>query len=181
MKKVALIVGHSQSAQGAVNSTFRVSEFEFNKHLVNMVKKLLDEKYENIETVVVYRDTYAGLPAKVNTENPDVAVSFHANAYNGSASGTETLYWGASSKGKRLAEILQKNIRQALPMLADRKIKPKRDGDRGAPLLKGVNAPCVILEPFFIDNDTDFQTAHKLRAPLAESIAFGINQFLTQG
>jgi len=39
--------------------------------------------------------------------------------------------------------------------LPNRGIKPKGTEDRGGYVLRYTNAPCIISEPFFIDNDLD--------------------------
>ena len=150
--KIALVVGHKPDSPGACNNTYNMCEFPFNTKLVADLVNQLNNKYE-IE--IVYRDTYKGLPAKINSLSPDFIVSFHCNAFNTKASGTETLYYYKSSKGADMADIFQKNMVAVLG-LKDRGVKPTSTEDRGGYLLRYTNAPCVLLEPFFIDNDSDF-------------------------
>jgi N-acetylmuramoyl-L-alanine amidase len=152
--KIALVVGHKANAAGACNKNYNICEFPFNDKLVQDLKARVNNKHD-IE--IVYRDTYNGLPAKINALSPKFIVSFHCNAFNTKASGTETLYYHKSSKGVQIAEIFQKNMIAALG-LKDRGIKPKTAEDRGGYLLRYTNAPAVLIEPFFIDNDTDYQT-----------------------
>lgn len=38
-------------------------------------------------------------------------------------------------------------------------------------------APCVIVEPFFIDNDSDYETALEQAANLCGAIAVGIANY----
>jgi N-acetylmuramoyl-L-alanine amidase len=66
------------------------------------------------------------------------------------------LYYHSSENGKKIAEIFQKNIVSCLE-LPDRNVKPKHTEDRGGYLLRYTNAPCIISEPFFIDNDNDYK------------------------
>lgn len=155
--KVALVVGHKESSPGACNSTCNVCEFGFNDRLVQKIDCLLDER---CETEIVYRDTYKALPDKVNELNPDFVICFHANAFNTKVSGAETLYYYKSKKGKRIAEIFQERLVDVLG-LHDRGIKPKSSEQRGGYMLKCTNAPCVILEPFFIDNDIECKRMDK--------------------
>lgn len=159
MKKCALVVGHKPSSPGACNKTYRICEYEFNDSLIEQIRTSLVDAIDpdgGIEIVVVYRDTYKGLPFEINKLNPDFVVSFHCNAFNTKASGTETLYYQSSKKGKKIAEIFQNNMVQVLG-LPNRGIKPKGSEDRGGYLLRYTNAPAVLIEPIFIDNDIDFE------------------------
>lgn len=111
-----------------------------------------------------------------NGANADVIVALHANAYSGSASGSETLYWHSSPRGKRLAQCIQKQIVEAL-RLPNRGIKPIDGSDRGGAQLRGTVAPCVIVEPFFIDSVGDYDTAVERAHTLCRAIAQGINDY----
>jgi N-acetylmuramoyl-L-alanine amidase len=157
MVKCALVIGHTDAKSGAHNSVYNVAEFDWNKKLVNnLVESIygpIDEP--ELECEVVYRKTYTQLPFDVNALNPDFVVSFHCNAYNTVASGTETLYYHSSVRSKTIAQIWQDNMVSVLK-LPDRGIKPKGTEDRGGYLLKYTNAPCILLEPFFIDNVKDY-------------------------
>jgi len=53
-----------------------------------------------------------------------------------------------------MAKILNTQLVKALG-LKDRGIKVKTAEDRGGYLLKNIATPCVIAEPFFIDNDLE--------------------------
>jgi N-acetylmuramoyl-L-alanine amidase len=155
--KVALVVGHRKGAPGACNKNeedFPKCEFEFNKKLINdLVERHLVSS--SIDYDVVYRQSYKQLPMNINKLNPHIVISFHCNAFNTKASGTEVLYYHTSTNGKRMAEILQENFLDVLE-LPDRGIKPRHSEDRGGYLLRYTKAPCVIIEPFFIDNDEDY-------------------------
>ena len=180
--KVALIIGHKAESPGSVNASTDVTEFEFNKCLVQFVSSILNEKLKGtsldgqLETEIVYREIYKDLPAKVNALNPDFIVSFHANAFNASASGTETLYYYKSSKGKSLALIMQNQMVNCLE-LPNRGVKPKSSEERGGYLLCYTNAPCVICEPFFLDHDEDLITVQAKLNKLANAYANGIMEY----
>jgi N-acetylmuramoyl-L-alanine amidase len=151
---IALVIGHSNKSKGAYNKTFNISEFEFNEKLVNLISKDLNK--ELIKNEIIYRSNYNELPNKINELKPNFIVSFHCNAFNTKVSGTEMLYYHSSKNGKQIAEIFQTNIVSCLE-LPDRNIKPKHTEDRGGYLLRYTNAPCIISEPFFIDNDYDYK------------------------
>jgi N-acetylmuramoyl-L-alanine amidase len=159
MKKCVLVVGHKETSPGACNETYNICEFAFNDNLIEQIRTSLVDAIDpdgGIEIVVVYRDTYKGLPSKINDLNPDFVVSFHCNAFNKKVSGTETLYYKSSKRGKKIAELFQNNMVQVLG-LSNRGIKPKGSEDRGGYLLRYTNAPAVLIEPIFIDNDSDFE------------------------
>jgi N-acetylmuramoyl-L-alanine amidase len=60
--------------------------------------------------------------------------------------------------------------------LPNRGIKPKTTEDRGGTLLKYTNAPCIIAEPFFIDNDNDLDRALEDLDGLAKAYANAIDE-----
>jgi len=150
--KVALVIGHKKDRPGACNNDYNICEFEFNEKLVKDIKNKVNRDYE---VEIVYRDTYRDLPDKINKLNPDFVILFHCNAFNRKASGSETLYYYTSKKGKEIAKIFQKYIVQTLG-LYDRGIKRKGSEDRGGYILRYTKAPCILIEPFFIDNNIDY-------------------------
>lgn len=169
MKKCALVIGHKKSSPGASNKNSGITEFEFNDALAIDIEKEID----SVEVQRIYRRTYSTLPEDINELKPDFIISLHCNAFDESASGTEVLYYHRSSKGKLMAEALNANLIDALK-LKDRGIRPKSSEDRGGYLLKKTNAPCIIAEPFFIDNDYDLKTALKNRDALIKAYATAI-------
>ena len=170
----ALVIGHRESARGAVSSDKSVTEFDFNSELAKEIKN----RVTKARVRVVFRDNtpngLSKLPAKINAIRPSFILSLHCNAFNNAATGTETLYFHTSKRGKKLASIVQKQLLDALA-LKNRKIRSKKDGDRGASVLKFTDAPCVICEPFFIDNDGDLDIALRRRKTLAAAYARAIN------
>lgn len=174
MMRVALIVGHSPKAPGAVNQTFNETEYSFNSTLVPMVAKELHAL--DIQPLIFYRDDLSTLPREINNADVDVVLSFHANAYNKIASGTETLFYHTSRKGRVLAQKVQDSITGVLG-LRDRGIIPITSEDRGGYLLQKTDAPAVLLETMFIDNDVDFTIADGEKKELAKNIALAVSEF----
>ena len=154
--KCALVVGHSSRSQGAINVSTGKTEFIFNSELADDIRCRL--KSTNIEIDIVFRDKYRDLPGKINAYKPDFIISLHCNAFNMEASGTEVLYYHKSKTGHMIARVLHENLVDALE-LNNRGIKPKTSEDRGGFLLRYTHAPCVIAEPFFIDNNHDLDQA----------------------
>jgi len=169
--KVALVVGHTEESQGAKNINYNISEFEYNKKIVESLVRGFSKN--SIEVVSVYRDSYRNLPNEINDLSPDFIISFHCNAFNKSATGSEVLYYHSSEIGSVIADTFLSNIVATL-YLKDRKIKSKHSEDRGGYLLKNTKAPCVILEPFFIDNDEDLSVALSRENELLKSYMHSI-------
>lgn len=175
MTKVGLIVGHSPRRQGAFNSALEIGEYKFNEILVNRIhERLLDS---GIGAVVIYRDTYSGLPDKVNAQGVDFSLAFHCNAFNTRASGSETLYHHSSKKSLALALAVNNRVVDALG-LPNRGAKPLRDVNRGYYLLWRTVSPCVICEPFFIDNNQDLGVALYNYEGLVDAYVDGILDYI---
>ena len=184
MKKIAIVIGHSEVSQGAINDKHQVTEFMFNEPLAMLIGDILTQK--SYMVCVVYRDTsYSELPFTVNMTEADIAVSLHCNAYNDKPNGSEVLYYHSSESGKRLAQCLQTEIVKCLG-LKDRGIKPcvsrykGKAGDRGGYLLVKTNMPTVIVEPFFIDSDESLELAKSKINELAQAYCQGIENYLSE-
>jgi len=175
-KLCALVVGHKKKTPGAVNVNKNITEFDFNEDLALRIEK----KVEKSQVQRIYRRTYKQLPEDINELNSDFTISLHCNAFDTNVSGTEVLYYHRSEKGKKMAEILLTYLVDHLK-LAKRGIKPKTSEDRGGYLLRYSKAPCVIAEPFFIDNDDDLARVLEDIDGLAGTYAKAIDQISEEG
>jgi len=171
MKKCALVIGHKKNSPGTANVPSGIDEFSYNDALSIEIEKVV----EGVEVQRIYRRTYESLPGDINEYEPDFIISLHCNAFNTEASGTETLYYHKSSNSEKMAELLNDKLVEALG-LKNRGIKPKSVEDRGGYLLKYTHAPCVIAEPFFMDNEDDFMTANVNRKMLVQAYADSIKE-----
>lgn len=149
--KIMLMPGHAKyfGDPGAVNTNLGLTEYDIVKDVALKVFELDD--IDGVDIVLKARNSsYGKLAAEVNEWNPDYLIEIHLNAANDpNIQGTETLYYHSSTKGKNMASIFQKELVKALKY-ADRGIKPKTKGDRGAALLQGTKCPSVILEGYFL-------------------------------
>jgi N-acetylmuramoyl-L-alanine amidase len=172
MKKLcAIVIGHKRKSPGARNKNQNLYEFDFNDDLALRIER----KMEDTDIQRVYRRTYNLLPHDINALGPDFIISLHCNAFNCDVSGTEVLYYYKSPKGEEMAKILQTGLVEHLK-LPDRGIKPKTAEDRGGYLLRYTHKPCVIAEPFFIDNDQDLAKAQGDIEGLASAYAKAIDE-----
>eukprot|EP00112_Aurelia_sp_Birch-Aquarium-sp1_P002843 Seg13155.1 transcript_id=Seg13155.1/GoldUCD/mRNA.D3Y31 product="hypothetical protein" protein_id=Seg13155.1/GoldUCD/D3Y31 len=171
-KRVGIIIGHRPSAKGAKNAKAGVYEFDYWNDFAKKLEKCLKQRGE-IEPVLIYRGDHRGsygvLPDLVDRKRCDFLVSLHANAYNGKASGSEMLY--CSKNGKKLA--LRLMAASSVLGLKHRGVKWRDEEHRGGHLLWNTKAPCVISEPFFIDNDHDYAVAVRRKTDLV--IAYASN------
>ncbi len=166
----ALVIGHKKASPGAVNARTGLTEFAFNEDLAMRIETRIRA---TVAIQRVYRRTYRELPDDINALDPDFVVSLHCNAFDGQASGTEVLYYHRSQRGRHMAATLQQKLVAALG-LPDRGIQPRTTEDRGGYLLRYTRAPCVIAEPFFIDNDADLARAQADPDALAAAYAQAI-------
>ena len=170
-KLCALVIGHKKSSPGAVNERAGLSEFDFNEDLAIRIEK----KIRNAEAQRIYRRTYKELPDDINALEPDFVISLHCNAFNTQVAGTEVLYYHKSEKGRKMGEILVNHLVEHLK-LPNRGAKPKAAEDRGGYLLRYTKAPCLIAEPFFIDNNSDLARAQEDLDGLAAAYAAAIDE-----
>ena len=183
MKRVVLVIGHNaergdRGAKAADGSW----EHDFNQSLALEVvplvsgAEIIQERYRAIGDNVGRFDRY----------DAEFIVELHCNsAVTDRATGSEVLCALGSPRGSAAATILQRRFVAALG-LANRGIKPignQRDEDgnwleRGAYLLWGVRAPCLIGEPFFINNPSDLRRARERKAALAAAYAAAIDEIV---
>jgi len=164
MTKLVFNIGHGLQANGtidpgAVNATHKVTEHDLMCRLAGEIARKLASPVQAGRVQLVYQNAsgYAGLPARINALMPNWIVSLHANAFVRQATGTEVLYYCGSKNGKALADKLRGYLLNALH-LPDRGSKPcTRSDDRGGYLLYATAAPCVIAEPFFLTNDSEYE------------------------
>jgi N-acetylmuramoyl-L-alanine amidase len=177
--KCGLIVGHKPNRPGACNKKHKICEYQFNDQLACDIYDYLKSNKSDIGIQIIRRKTYRGLPDDVNLLEPDFCISMHCNAahpdYTGKWNGTETLYYHKSKMGKIMAEIVQKNIVKVLEF-RDRGILPRKTEDRGGYLLRYTSMPCVIAEPFFIDNNSAYKTVMERYDKLVQAYANSIEE-----
>lgn len=182
--KVALAIGHGSNDPGAVNDDpsngLKTREYDYNLYIVPRIVEIL-KKSELVEPILVKRDVpYSQLPAKINALNPKLIIEFHCNAVdNKTAGGTSTLYSG-SVKSKPIAAILQTAMLNTFG-LRDRGLEALSKTDRGANLIFNTNAPCFIVEPFFISNEAEETKGIAKRDDYIKNMVIAIEQIVAKG
>ncbi|PTY02957.1 hypothetical protein DB346_08065 [Verrucomicrobia bacterium LW23] len=173
-----LDIGHQPSSPGSVGTHNGqvISEYAFNKALASRIEALIN----SAEVLVLSRDDdedgYKKLPEKINSYNPDFVVSLHTNPDGDGASGSSVLYFDGSTRGKKLAGLLQKEFVTALG-LRDNGIEGRGTGAIGGGQLSRTRAPIVIAEPFHMTNPGDLKVAMDHLSDLANAYARAINTY----
>lgn len=190
-KKICIVVdaGHGGSDPGKVGVNDAL-EKDINLALALKLKDLLEQK--EIE-VVLTRDSDAGLyPSDATNKkasdmqkrceiitdaNPLFTISLHQNSYpSADVKGAQVFYYGQSTKGEALANILQ----DSLVSRVDPDNRRVAKANESYYLLKKTPTPTVIVECGFLSNpaeadlllDTDYQDK------LARAIYMGILEYL---
>lgn len=172
--KIFINPGHCVgSDSGAIG--FLTTEAEVALKIGTRVEKYL--KAVGYETKLFQFDGLARIVQESNDWNADIFVSIHCNAFNGNASGTETIYYEFSDAGKKLATTIQNQIVSTLGTV-DRGIKNKIAGGYDAYVVKYTDCPAVLVETAFIDNLSDHYLLINKEDDFARAIARGITDYI---
>lgn len=189
MKKITIIIGHGTNDPGATNG--KHNEFNYNSELAKM---LFDELSKEYEVTTYNRGILKAENLNIlNSYKSDLILSLHLNSAGKTTTGTEALYWYSSPKSKKAAEIISLNISNVLG-LRNRGSKPRVTQDiknknvekfknmetRGSYILKGTNAPCVIVESFFISNDNDLRIGISKKEDISKAIKKSIKEYFKE-
>lgn len=110
--------------------------------------------------------------------NPDIAVSIHQNSFTQESShGAQVFYHAKSSEGKKLAEIIQEQMKATLNDGNHRVAKP----NESYYMLKKSECPLVIVECGFLSNykESKLLCDDAYQDKVAWSIHLGIINYLT--
>ena len=163
--KTVILIGHSKHSGGAYNKKYDVNEYQYNKEIAKLVSDL------NSDVIVFERlNGYYILPTEINRLDPDLIISLHLNAVsNKNVEGCEVLSSG-SKKSMKFAEIAQPLINKVFNN-NDRGIKIRnKPHQRGYWILNKTDAPCVILEPYFVSNNSEIKKGLEFKKEYAEAI-----------
>src|SRR5699024_3178193 len=154
---IAYDAGHGKNTPGK-RSPSGEREWYFNDEVARAFAKELG----NYEVKLLRTDDATGnrdVPLKERTDkankaNADAYISFHHNAYQskwGNHTGVETFYHANSSKGKALANAVQKTIVKAYG-LRDRGIKTNN-----LHITRETRMPAILVEGGFMDSNIDIK------------------------
>ncbi|MEG0837522.1 MAG: N-acetylmuramoyl-L-alanine amidase [Akkermansia sp.] len=180
--KIALCIGHCPQDGGAVTTDGKWSEFSFwSAHLGAFVKALEGLGHEAV--VTNRAEAGGGSPSfaakACNETGADLAIEFHFNSADSrSATGTETLYWHKSVKGRRAAELVNDAMCEVL-RLPDRGVKAVCSaGDRAGNFFLKTRMPAILVEPCFAgSNVSDCDRLCERVSRVAVAVAKAVNEY----
>lgn len=115
-----------------------------------------------------------------NGKSVDLFISIHQNSFpKGSAKGAQVFYYKKSENGKRLANCIQKRLKEVVDIKNDRIAKPNKDYY----VLREITVPSVIVECGFLSNsdEHDLLQDEKYQSKLAWAIYMGILDYYGEG
>ncbi len=151
--KLAIVVGHNRSSQGAIRQDTGETEFVWNSRLAEMIEQESDS-FPEVQVKTFFRQPAGSYVTEINRVydevdawDADASCELHFNSHTSrSATGSEVLSSG-SRKSLDFANAMQSAMIDALG-LSDRGVKIRRSG-RGSESLMSGRAPAILIEPFF--------------------------------
>lgn len=162
MAKVFLSAGHGGSDPGAVANG--LYEKTINLNMLLACKKELERHGINVvcSRTKDENDPVAEEVKEANASGADLAFSFHINA--GGGDGFEVFHHGTSNKGKKLAGLCEKYVKEL-----GQNSRGLKNGNK-LYFIKNTTMPAVLVESFFLDNKTD----KTIGDTLSEQTEFGV-------
>ena len=185
--RVVIDPGHGWRDNRGASGLDNMLEREIVLDIAVLTKAILENEYRVL--VVMTRTEYdlehdlAHAAKVVNEQNPDIAVSIHANT--GGGTGTEachTVGKDTDAESKKLARLLTNSISTRLS-LTNRGIFPENADDRCGRgrdklYIHDMNPPAAIIEVAFIDNANDAELLRTRKQDFAQAIADAIMEHL---
>lgn len=169
--KIFIDAGHGGSDPGAIG---QVQEKNINLEVALKLRDFL-QAYEGVVVAMTrVDDTYIDLIERCNRANDwgaDLFISIHHNAFNGTATGVETIYSVmanetfinyANEVGQCIATNIGLSFRRAFS-------SARSDGRDSLCVIRETTMPALLVECLFLDNPIDW--AHENPAVIAETIA----------
>lgn len=157
MARVYIDAGHGGSDPGAVKYIVERD--------VNLVMALACRDYLNANGVSTKMSRTSnstdtsinGMAREANSWGADLVVSIHNNA--GGGDGFEVYHTVGGGKGKTLAQNIEAEVKKIGQNSRGLKTRRDTDGTDYYGMIRLTNAPAVICEGVFVDNETDVQIA----------------------
>lgn len=153
MKKIAIVIGHTQDSQGACSEYGIPCEWTYNTKVASYLEDVADVYFHD-----TYRYGYSKMiektSAELNKHNYELVLLLHYNSANPSAKGTEVLFYHSNEKGKELAKDLCNRVCKAFGT-QNRGAKGVDRHERGGYALYKPKATTLLIEPFFGSNAED--------------------------
>lgn len=179
MKKLAIVVGHTDNAEGAsMAEPFNfVQEYEYNTILAALVKMYALD-LGNVQVKIFLRDkrgirlTYDA----VEKWEADASIELHYNAFSGPAEGCMVLY-GGIPRANMLASLTHLALLEVMDN-RDRGAKHIGISERGGVNLNGGAVPRILIEPFFGSDKDDARRGLMQMHEIAKAILKSAVEFM---
>lgn len=149
MGKYSLHGGHNSIVQGANYGGRKehVMDRQVKDAVAVKLKALGHTVYDDTDEVGrTQAQNLNNIVRNCNSHGVDLVISFHINAYNGSANGVEVCYYDQQALAAKVSAQLSKDIGWS-----NRGAKQRND----LYVLNSTKAPAILIELGFIDNDSD--------------------------
>ncbi|PEB19740.1 N-acetylmuramoyl-L-alanine amidase [Bacillus toyonensis] len=149
MGKYSLHGGHNNIVQGANwgNRKEHVMDRLVKDAVAAKLRALGHTVYDDTdETGSTQAQNLNNIVRNCNSHSVDLVISFHLNAYNGSANGVEVCYYDQQALAAKVSAQLAKDIGWS-----NRGAKQRTD----LYVLNSTKAPAILIELGFIDNESD--------------------------
>ncbi len=112
----------------------------------------------------------------IEKSEPALTISIHQNSYSAGTSGAQVFYYSHSERGKKLAGLLQEQIKE-LVQPENHRVEKENSSYY---MLKQVSTPLVIVECGFLSNPSEEQLLlqENYQEKLACAIGEGVEKFL---
>ena len=153
--KTAIVVGHDVSQQGAVSKILDMTEYRYNCKVADVLCKDFDLYYRDPKKRN-YNSKMDELARQLNVKNYDFVIELHFNKYDGKANneghGCESVIFPKNLKSRDLSEKILDKISKKFN-IKNRGVEEHGKGERGYGFLSKIKSNCIILEPFFGDEN----------------------------
>lgn len=161
MKKVAVLIGHRENAQGAHSTFLGATEFTYMsivaEHLFCKANGYELDIYKRPNTPFV-KEVYRinQVINQVNRKHYDLVLSLHFNSFhNDAAHGCTALHYITNQRTKKIAQRFNELVADHFNIKSRDLIPIKSKSQRGGTFIINSYADAVLLEPFFGSNPSD--------------------------
>ena len=158
-KVVVLDAGHGGWDPGKVGDK-EVLEKDINLEIALKLQAMLEQGgatvlMTRIEDEALGKGKQSDMRARgtiASTTNADVIISIHQNSYpSEKVTGTQVFFYEGSERSRRLAELIQQEVKHFLGQITNREAKP----DNNYYILKQTSIPAVIVECGFLSSPAE--------------------------
>ena len=153
--KTAIVVSHDVVEQGAVSKILDMTEYRFNCKVADVLCKYFDLYYRDPKKRG-YNSKMDELARQINGKPYDFVIELHFNKFDGIANkkghGCEAVIFPSNKKSRELSNKILNEISKDFGVF-NRGVKEHGATERGYGFLSKIKSNCIILEPFFGDEN----------------------------